>query len=274
MTNVAPATQAGLLSVITERRVGDYVMPASTLMIGAANPPHLCPNATPLAPAMRARFAHFDWEVDYDAWFDGLRAGCHWQPPQFPVVLETWTDQLAEFGSLVEAFLRSAPDCREKLPLDDETMSFPNCRTWTYLVRCFAAAAAAGLGRRDPVFNVLARACVGQAAGMEFCRYWHQLDLLDPESILSGAATYTYERRPDANICLLSGLVRGLRSNSTPDRWVAAAKVFITVGKNEIESMLIQFRSFWNSQKDGGVRPDGWAPPADVMNEILSLVKQ
>jgi hypothetical protein len=273
-TNVPSATQAGLLSVITERRVGDEQMPASTIIVAAANPPHLCPNAVPLSPAMRSRFYHHDWQVDYDHWFAGLRAGCVWTAPTFPIVPDTWTDLLPQFGTLAEAFLRAAPDCREQMPVDDETMSFPTPRTWTYLVRCFAAASACGYGMRDGIYKTLAFGCVGQPVGSEFIRYMHQLDLLDPEAVIAGTKKYTYENRPDANICLLTGLVRALRSNCTPERWLAAAEVFIEIGNHEIESMLMQFRTFWKSQKDGGVRPDGWAPPAEVMQKIASLVQQ
>lgn len=274
VTNVPSATQAGLLSVISERRVGDYVMPASTIIVGSCNPPELCPNAVPLAPAMRARFFHHPWEVDYEHWFIGLRAGCKWTAPKFPIVPSHWEDMLPQFGSLVEAFLRSAPDCREKLPTDDETMSFPNPRTWTYLVRCFAAADAAGYERKDPMFRSLAHGCVGEAAGGEFLRYWHRLDLINPEAILEGDEKYAYENRPDANICLLTGLVKGLRDHTTPERWLNAAAAFIEVGKHEIESFLMQFRSLWNPTSNGGVRPEGWSPPKPVLRELTNLVRQ
>ena len=273
VTNVAPATQAGLLSVISERRVGDEVMPESTIIVGSCNPPELCPNAVPLSPAMRARFFHYEWQVDYEHWFAGLRAGCQWTAPPFPIVPSHWQDILPQFGSLAEAFLRAAPDCREKLPTDDEAMSFPNCRTWTYLVRCFAAADAAGYERKDPMFKALALGCVGDAVGGEFLRYWHNLDLANPESFLSGDEKYTYEKRPDANICLLTGLVKALRHDTNEDRWLKAAAVFVAIGNHEIESFLMQFRSLWRPVKDGGVRPDGWSPPKDVLAQLMGLVQ-
>ena len=273
LTNVPSATQAGLLSVITERRVGDYQMPASTLIVAACNPPELCPNAVPLAPAMRSRFVHFDWVIDWEAWFSGLRLGCQWGAPTFPLVPDNWEEMLPQFGGLVEAFLRSAPDARTKLPQDDETMAFPTLRTWTYLVRCFAAADACGYERKDPMFRSLSHACVGEEIGGEFLRYWHKLDLLNPESILSGEETYSYEKAPDKNICLLTGLVKELRSNSDKERWLNAAAAFIEIGQHEIESFLMAFKSFWRPVKDGGVRPDGWSPPKDVLARLMALVQ-
>lgn len=272
LTNVPTATQAGLLSIITERRVGDYQMPISTIIVAACNPPELCPNAVPLAPAMRSRFVHFQWHVDWENWFAGLRSGCEWSAPNFPVVPDHWVDHLPQFGALVEAFLRSAPDCREKTPTDDETYSFPTLRTWTYLVRCFAAAESAGYEREDMMYKALALACVGDAAGLEFLQYWRKLDLVNPEKYLSGEESYEYERAPDKNICLLTGLVKALRAETTPERWMKAVQVFFEIGEHEIESFLMQFRSLWRPVKEGGVRPDGWMPPADVLTKVQTLV--
>ncbi len=273
VTNVPSAVQAGMLSVLTERRVGDYQMPASTLFAGAANPPELCPNAVPLAPAMRSRFAHFQWHVDYEHWFNGLRAGCDWQAPKFPIVPSHWTERLPQFGSLVEAFLRAAPDCREKLPTDDETMSFPTLRTWHYLTRCFAAADACGLDRNDPAYKRLAFGCVGEAAGSEFIRYWHHLDLVNPEAILNGDEQFAYVDKPDVMLCLLTGMVAALRTNTSQERWVRAAQVFIAIGKRNVELFLLGFRPLWKPVKDGGVRPDGWTPPQQVLSQLMELVK-
>jgi hypothetical protein len=277
VTNVPSSTQGGLLSVLSERRVGDDQLPADTIMVGAMNPPELCPNAVPLAPAMRSRFCHFEWEVDYDHWFTGLRNGCEWTAPAFPVVPVHWTDLLAQFGSLVEAFLRSAPDAREKLPADDETLSFPNLRTWTYLVKVCAAAEACGYEwrkeRKDPIYRTLCAAAVGTEHASMFLQYAQKLDLLNPEEFLSGSVDYTYENRPDANICLLTGIVKCLRSNPTKERWSRAAEAFIEVGSHEIESFLMQFKSFWKPVKDGGVRPDGWTPPTETLGKLMALVQ-
>ena len=277
VTNVPSATQAGLLSVITERIVGDEVLPPSTIIVGSMNPPELCPNAVPLAASMRSRFVHFDWVVDYEHWFEGLRSGCEWKAPEFPIVPDHWTDSLPQFGSLLEAFLRSATDAREVLPKDEETLSFPNPRTWTYLVKCFAAAEACGYqwdkSRKDPIFAAIGAACVGAEHSSMFLRYAQELDLVNPEAYLANEVEYEYVNRPDANICLLTGLVRALRTETNPDRWTRAAEAFIEVGNHEIETFLMAFRSFFKPVKDGGVRPNGWTPPVKVLNRLVELAK-
>jgi hypothetical protein len=72
---------------------------------------------------------------------------------------------------------------------------------------------------------------------------------------------------------LLTGLVKGLHASTTPDRWINASRVFITIGEHEIETFLMAFRSFWRPVTDGGVRPDGWSPPKDILAKLMALVQ-
>lgn len=274
LTTVPQATMAGLLSVITERRVGDVVLPATTIIAAAANPPELAPNSAPLPVSMRSRFFHWTWEIDRELWFSGLRNGCRWDAPKFPLVPQHWMDNLPSYGALVEQFLRANPDCVEQLPPDDATLAFPNPRTWTYLVRCFAAASAVGYKDQSPMFKALAKGCVGDAASSEISRFIAMRDLIDPEAVLDGTHRYEFVKRPDLNICLLTGLVQGLRRNNSPERWVNAANVFIEMGKNgEIETCLMAFKPFWNDTKAGGVRPAGWVPPKPILTQLMGIAR-
>lgn len=271
-TCVPPNTMAAELSLITERRVGDVTLPASTIIVAAANPPELAPNGNALPPSMRSRFFHYQWQVDRDELFAGYRRGLAWQPPAFPVVPEAHTELLPKYGGLVEAFLRGNPDCLEKIPESDETLAFPNPRTWSYVVRVLAAAESCGHLAGSTVFRVLVTGCVGDAAGGEFLQYLARLDLVDPAAVLAGTVPYAYMNRPDLNICLLTGLVRELRDDTSAERWTRAAEVFCTVGEHEIETFLTQFRSLWKTTADGGVRPVGFVPKATILNRLMKLV--
>jgi hypothetical protein len=272
LTCVPPTTLAAELSLITERRVGDYTMPESTIIVAAANPPELAPSGNALPPSMRSRFFHHKWEVDRNELFAGYRKGLEWSAPAFPVVPESHKGLYPKYGSLVEAFLRGTPDCMEKLPDSDETLSFPNPRTWSYVVKVLSAAESVGHDSKSAVFSSLVRGCVGDAAGGEFMRYMANLDLVDPVGVLEGTVKYEYVNRPDLNICLLTSLVKELRSDSTTERWTRAAKVFCDIGDHEVESFLSQFKQLWNPIAKGGVRPDGWMPSAGLLNRMMKLV--
>ncbi len=276
-TTVADNTLAAELSLITERRVGDETLPETTIIVAAANPPQLAPGGKPLPPSMRSRFVHYQWQINRDELFAGYRKGLEWGVPEFPVVPKNHVELYPKYGGLVEAFLRGNPDCLEKIPDSDETLSFPNPRTWSYVVKCLSAAEAVGFQRGSAVFAQLVIGCVGDAAGGEFLAYLSRLDLVDPAAVLDGRLTYTWTNRPDLNICLLTGLVKELRSNTTPDRWVRAAEVFCEVGEHEIESFLTQFRSLWNpadAARDPGVRPAGWMPEQRLLGRLMRLVPQ
>jgi len=272
ITTVPEATLAGVLSIITEGRVGERTLPKSTIMVAAANPPELAPNGNSLAPSMRARFFHHQWRVNRDELFAGFRRGLNWADPQFPIVTEEHKDLYPKYGSLVEAFLRANPDCLEKIPKSDEVLSFPNPRTWSYVVKTLSAAESVGYGKESSVFRELVVGCVGDAAGGEFLQYMSKLDLIDPAAVVSGELKYEYKNRPDLNICLLTGMVKELQSNTTAERWSRAANVFCDIGDREVETFLTQFRSLWKTVKDGGVRPDGWLPSADLMARLMKLV--
>jgi hypothetical protein len=272
LTCVPDATLAGALSVISERRVGERTLPESTIIVAAANPPELAPNGHALAPSMRARFFHYQWKINRDELFAGFRRGLSWPAPNFPIVLEDHKDLYPKYGSLVEAFLRANPDCLEKIPKSDEVLSFPNPRTWSYVVKTLSAAESVGYSKDSPVFRELVVGCVGDAAGGEFLQYVSKLDLIDPAAVVAGELKYTYTNRPDLNICLLTGMVKELQSNTTPERWSRAAGVFCDIGDKEVETFLTQFRSLWKSVKDGGVRPNDWLPSADLMARLMKLV--
>ena len=224
---------------------------------------------------MRSRFFHYQWQVDRDELFAGFRNGLQWGAPEFPIVPDDHKSLYAKYGSLVEAFLRGNPDCLEKIPDSDEQLSFPNPRTWSYVVKVLSAAEACGFTMESGIFRQLIVGCVGDAAGGEFIQYMNRLDLVDPVALLDGRVSYTYTNRPDLNICLLTGLVKELRSNSTPERWTRAADVFCDVGEKDIEVFLTQFKSLWNtpdSAQSPGVRPAGWMPEQKLLARLMKLV--
>lgn len=271
-TCVPPNTMAAELSLITERRVGDYTLPESTIIVAAANPPELAPSGNALPPSMRSRFYHYKWEVDRNELYKGYRNGLNWEAPPFPVVPPEHRQLYPKYGGLVEAFLRGTPDCMEKLPESDETLAFPNPRTWSYVVKCLSAAESVGHTLGSAVFSTLVNGCVGDAAGAEFIRYMSQLDLINPAAVLDGTVKFKYQNRPDLNICLLTGLVKELRTETNSERWTRAAQVFCDIGEQEVETFLTHFKSLWNPVNKGGVRPDGWMPGQALLNRLMKLL--
>lgn len=264
------AALGGALTCMSDNMVGDYRLPDSTLKVAAMNPPELAPNAAPLPASIRSRFAHYDWTIDSDAVIDGLRAGCLWEAPEWPVVPATYTDNLPYYGSLIGQFLSANRDMVSSMPKDDDVRSFPCPRTWAFLTHSLAAAKACGYQDKSPVHKDMAMACVGAVAGPQFLKFLATLDLIDPAAILDGSAVYEHTDRVDLNICLVTSLISQLRSRPGTDdeaeeRWCRAAEVFATlVEEGEVETVLLAFKSLWNDTDNKGVRPVGFVPPADL----------
>lgn len=274
LTCTTQATLAGELTLLSDNMVGEYQLPPTTLKVAAANPPEQAPNAAPLPASIRSRFFHWTWAIDREALFEGFRNGCQWKAPALPLVPDWWADGLAKYGALVEQFLRSTPDCLSRMPADDSVMAFPQPRGWEFVCRTMAAASAAGFDDKSPMMKLLAEGCVGTAEASEFVRFLAKRDLIDAEAVLNGSLAYTYEKRVDLNICLLTGLVQGLRRDNSEERWCNAAKVFIAMGEQgEIETCLMAFRPFWNDTTKGGVRPAGWIPPKTIIGKLMEIAQ-
>lgn len=272
LTCVSDVMLAAELAVITERRVGERVLPESTIIVAAANPPQLAPGGRSLPPSMRSRFYHHQWVINREELFKGYRSGLRWAAPSFPKVDASHQELYPKYGSLVESFLRGNGDCLEQIPDSDETLAFPNPRTWSYVVRVLSAAESVGHDRQSPVFRQLIRGCVGDAAAAEFVAYLERLDLIDPDAVAEGTVRFDRSARPDVNLCMLTGLVRVLRENNSPQRWANALGAFLTVGEHDVELFLTQWKSFWTPVSQGGVRPDRLLPGADAMKRIVQLV--
>jgi hypothetical protein len=273
LTCTSQATLAGELTLLSDNIVGDYELPDTTLKVAAANPPELAPNSAPLPASIRSRFVHFDWVIDREALLAGYRNGCEWEAPAWPIVPETWEENMPYFGSLVEAFLRSHPDALCRMPTDDTVRAFPNPRGYEFLIRTLAAAKACGYGDMSDVSQTLARGCVGEPEAASFMRFVRTMDLIDPAAILDGSAEYEPTSRADLNICLVTGLIQQLRVRTDAERWTRAADVFATMAESgEIETVLLGFKSLWNDTKHGGVRPVDLFPSLELQNRLNSAI--
>ena len=272
LTCTQPATLAGALTLLSDNMVGEYRLPDSTIKVAAANPPELAPNAMPMPASIRSRFYHHEWEIERETLLEGFRNGCQWKSPDFPIVPDHWEDNLPYCGALVEQFLRSHPDSLSRMPKDDLEMAFPNPRGYEFVTRAWAAAKACGYNDTAPVVKTLVQGCIGKPEAAEFMKFLATLDLIDPEAILSGREEYEYTDRIDLNICLLTSLIRQLRSNNEPDRWVNAASVFLEIGRQgEIETCLMCIRQLLMDESKGGVRPNNFMPPQEVLAGLMEI---
>jgi hypothetical protein len=219
----SPATQAALLRVCCDRVVGDLALPASTVVLAAANPPSVAADGWELAAPMANRFCHLDWRLPADVVVAGFLGG--WPAPVVPSLPDDLGPFLAQARAAVSSYLRVRPGDVSVLPSDaaGAGRAFPTPRTWDYAARLLAVCDAAGSPaevRRRAVAGV-----VGEAAALQLLTFLEELDLPDPEQVLADPAAFVLPERGDRAYAALAAVVAAVLADLTPERWQAGVRV-------------------------------------------------
>jgi hypothetical protein len=252
LTTVPPSVRAAMLSMLTERRLGDLMIHASTLILAACNPPEMAPNASPLELSMRNRFFHWDWQFDYEAWADGMMSeDDNFQPRWVPVVPSDWKRFAPEFGALAVSYTRKNSNERINVPKNEEEKAYATPRTWKYLRD--ALAAAKSVNAPPVIQKQIAMGMVGKQIGMNFMQFIDQRDLVDPEEVLAGNKTFRHDKkRPDLTVTLLTSVVTAIKQQYSETRMDAAIDLFCkNVGKDTADLVLTQLRHLVQARPEG-----------------------
>ena len=221
-STAAPSLQAAALRILTHAQVGNLQLPDTVTFIAAANPIDVAAAGWDLSAPTSSRFVHLDYELPVDVFTDGIVAG-RW--PALP----TWptSDDLASATTRemarVAGFLRARPNQLSVIPKDEATRSraFPTPRTWEFAARLAALAETAALS--SEVVQTVVAGAIGEATAHEYLSWRANLDLPDPEDLLSGSVTVSFSRwRPDRVFVVLQSLVGALDRDTSPERWTTA----------------------------------------------------
>src|SRR6185295_18715074 len=113
LNSAVPDVQKAFYSLILDRRLGDYVLPAGSRVAGAGNRVEDRALVRPMATALANRMVHVSLTADADAWLAwGAANGVH---------------------ALVLAFVRARPDRLFEMPPADGTPAYPTPRAWHML---------------------------------------------------------------------------------------------------------------------------------------------
>lgn len=261
--------QAAQLSMLTERRLGDIKIHADTMFVACCNPVDQAPNAAPLAKSMLNRFWHSKWKHNFETFAEGMITEDNkWGTSEFPVVAPDFKRFRPRFGSLIVTFLKANTALRLAIPKDDDTRSFPTPRTWTYLRDALCAAESC-----NAPANIQLEICkgmVGDQAAQNFMRHLAIADLIDPESVLEGKETFTYDKkRPDLAVCLLPALITAVKSRYTAERMERAVECFVSrVGEHQRDLVYSQLRHL------AAAKPAGQAMTKRSMELIASFANK
>jgi hypothetical protein len=278
LTCNAPAVQAAMLGVITEKRVGDLSLPPETWIGAACNPAGQAAGGYELEPPMANRLYHHPWAIDTDAWDMGMLSGLRFPEPRFTVLPETWKDHLGANGARFAAFRRARPSLVYQYPEEDRAKAggpWPSPRSITSA--CICATAVEAISTDVALRYQAIAGCVGDDWAHEF-RQWEQaLDLPDPEEVLAKAMAAIGAARPvedgflpgraDQVLAFLGALAdRVLRHGNTRQRWEAGMEILGLVWKSWKELAVIGGAALAQGYKAG------YRVPAEFSGQALPLM--
>src|SRR5689334_21966132 len=144
LNSAVPDVQKAFYSLILDRRLGDYVLPQGSRVVGAGNRVEDRALVRPMATALANRMVHIALAPDADAWLAwGANSGIH---------------------ALVLAFVRARPDRLFEPPPSDATPAYPTPRAWHMLSDALHAVG-------EHLWAALAAGSVGDRAGAEFSAF-------------------------------------------------------------------------------------------------------
>lgn len=258
-----------LLSVIQERRIGNFRLSPDLLIAAALNPPEMAPNAIPLAASVRNRFCWWDWRTPVHSFLQGIEAD-KFPTPETPVVRDA---ELRDpvWGRLVRSFLESRPDYVEATTVNDEHRSFPTLRTWRMVKLGCAALDSIAADPED--YLALTNGCVGDEASSLFHQYVATLDLYPARDVILGNVPVDLNDDVDKLLHLPGALVFHARKMSEAgelleEHIARCFELLLKLGENGLVDAVVKpmtiFVKFVNN----------WRPEPKLQARFGSLLNQ
>ena len=201
LNSAVPDVQKAFYSIILDRRLGDYVLPPGSRVVGAGNRVEDRALVRPMATALSNRMVHVALTADAKAWLAwGASNGIH------PLVL---------------AFIRARPDRLFELPPTDGTPAYPTPRAWHMLSDIVASVG-------EHLWPASAAGSVGDRAGAEWTAFAKRaVEAPSLEAIASGSAAVP--RDPELIYFLGASALSRLGSSAAAEGELAA-KVVAALG--------------------------------------------
>src|SRR3954465_955644 len=197
LNSAVPDVQKAFYSLILDRRLGDYVLPEGSRVVGAGNRVEDRALVRPMATALANRMVHVALAPDAEAWL-------------------AWGAS-HEVHALVLAFVRARPDRLFELPPTDATPAYPTPRAWHMLSDAIST-----VGER--LWAATAAGSVGDRAGAEWTAFAKRaLEAPPLEAIAAGTATVP--RDPELIYFLGASCLARLGGSARADGELAARVV-------------------------------------------------
>lgn len=219
--------QQACMNVLQERQVGeDTYLPDSVAIVLDGNPPERYATSSDLPSQIANRLLHLDWELNRQAWLDGMTAG--WPSTAERIIDDTEprTDRVAREKSLVLAFLDAHRPYIHDQPTDParEGGAWPSPRSWDNAIRV--------LSRIDEdatdVQATALRGLVGSTAGDAFMRWRIEAADFDLRAVLNDPTIEDWSNHhPSKSLTVLGAVSTYAVEQGSLDVWRDALTVLM-----------------------------------------------
>jgi hypothetical protein len=238
VTTAPSAMRPPMLTVMHQKRIGDMRFHPTTIVCGAANPPELAPNSSPLEASMLNRCYHHQWKLPFDSWLEGMMNGGKFPEPKNIPVVGDYSLHLPKYTRLVGMFCKAQPAMRETRVIPENEFAFPSIRQWYNYANCLAGAEKVGAGAE--VMEELGLGLVGSAATQQFTDWMWRDDLYDANLVVDGKEAVEYgEDRLDQLVYLPVAMIEALKSNPAEKRITKACEVMIEMAEHDMLDLVM-----------------------------------
>ncbi len=225
LNSAVPDVQKAFYSLILDRRLGDYFLPAGSRVVGAGNRAEDRALVRPMATALANRMIHVALTPDAESWLSwGAQHGIH------PLVL---------------AFVRARPDRLFELPPSDIAPAYPTPRAWHML-----SDAIEHIG--DHLWAAAAAGCVGDRAGAEFTAFAKRAREAPALEVLAARGVAAVPKDPELIYFLGASCLSRLGAGSKADGELAAKVVGILGGASKEVAVWVVDQAFSGGRRRKG----------------------
>lgn len=223
ISTAPPAVQSALLRLVLDRYAGDVKLPDNIAIVAAANPPEIAAGGWEISPPLANRFIHLDANVQFRKWSAGIIQG--FPTPVVEPLNEGWEKKKSEKLALVTAYLQRDQNNFHRPPKADEEnapMAYPTPRSWEKVAKLMAACD--GYASEDTQRELIA-GTVGPGVAGALLEYMNNVQLPDPEAIISKKEKLVLPDRGDIAFAILNSIAVAILQNNTPERWVRGCEI-------------------------------------------------
>jgi hypothetical protein len=266
ISTAPPAVQAALLRVVLERTVGDLILPDDVAVVAAANPPEQAADGWDISPPLANRFCHLDWDLDAREWADGVLAGFT-QPTMPELPPDRLSGEVTAARANIGAFVVSRPQLLHSHPGNESSAGrgWPSPRSWDMAARLFAAATLADAS--PAITALLVAGAVGPGTATEYLAWREDLELPDPETVLSDPASFRLPDRGDRAYAALAAVTAAVLADNTKERWEAAWQAVAVAAGKQPDIAVVAVRSLIAH------RPEGAVPAANALTTMAPVLR-